>query len=160
MAETRWLDERQAHLWRTWLRVNQELPGLLAELINQQSGLSAADYAVLVPLSESADGRLRARDLGREILWDRSRLSHQVTRMEKRGLVAREDCAQDARGAMVRITPQGRTAIKGAAPGHAEATQRYFFDLLSNREIDVLTKVFERVLANLDHDDNVSSKRS
>jgi DNA-binding MarR family transcriptional regulator len=157
MAETRWLDERQAHLWRTWLRVNQELPSTLAELINQQSGLSAADYAVLVPLSESADGRLRARDLGREILWDRSRLSHQVTRMEKRGLVVREDCEEDARGAIVRITPRGRTAIEDAAPGHAEATQRYFFDLLSDRELDVLTRVFERVLANLDREDDRDS---
>jgi DNA-binding MarR family transcriptional regulator len=109
---------------------------------------------VLVPLSESADGRLRARDLGREILWDRSRLSHQVTRMEKRGLVVREDCEEDAPGAMVRITPRGRTAIEGAAPGHAEATHRYFFDLVSDRELDVLTRVFERVLANLDQEDN------
>lgn len=150
MTETRWLDDRQAHLWRTWLRVNQELPGLLADLINRESGLSAADYAVLVPLSESADGSLRARDLGREIFWDRSRLSHQVTRMEKRGLVAREDCDEDARGAMVRITPRGRSAIEGAAPGHAEATHRYFFDLISDRELEVLTRVFERVLANLD----------
>ena len=154
MAKTRWLDKRQAHLWRTWLRVNQELPGLLAELINQESGLSAAEYAVLVPLSESADGTLRARDLGREIFWDRSRLSHQVTRMEKRGLVAREECEEDARGAMVRITPAGRAAIEGAAPGHAEATQRYFFDLLSDKEIKVLTNVFERVLANLDCEDD------
>ena len=150
MPATRWLDEREAHLWRTWLRVNQELPSLLAELINQESGLSAADYAVLVPLSESPDGRVRSRDLGREILWDRSRLSHHVGRMEKRGLVVREECETDARGAMVRITDAGRTAIEGAAPGHAEATRRYFFDLLSSKEIDVLTAVFDRVLAALD----------
>ena len=153
MAKPRWLDEREAHLWRTWLRVNQELTGLLAELINRESGLSAADYAVLVPLSESPDGMLRSRDLRCEIFWDRSRLSHQIGRMEQRGLVVREECAEDARGAMVRVTDTGRAAIEGAAPGHVKATRRYFFDLLSDNEIDVLTGAFERVLANLDRID-------
>jgi DNA-binding MarR family transcriptional regulator len=150
VAGPRWLDERESHLWRSWLRVNQELPGLLADVLGRESGLSGADYAVLVPLSESADGRMRARDLRREILWDRSRLSHHLGRMEKRGLVVREQCEEDARGAMVRLTDAGRAAIEGAAPGHVEATRRYFFDLLSDDEIAVLTAVFDRVLAGLD----------
>jgi hypothetical protein len=132
MAKTRWLDPREAHLWRTWLRVNQELPGLLAERLNQESGLSAADYAVLVPLSESADGMVRARG-----------------RMQDRGLVVREECASDARGAMIRLTPVGQAAIERAAPGHVAATREFFFDVVSDKEIDVLTKVFERVLDNL-----------
>jgi DNA-binding MarR family transcriptional regulator len=152
MATTRWLDEREAHLWRSWLRLNQELTSVLEGQISRGGGLSGADYAVLVPLSESPDGMLRARDLGREILWDRSRLSHHVRRMERRGLVAREDCAEDARGAMVRMTDAGRAAIEGAAPGHVAATRRYFFDLLSDNEIDLLTAVYDRVLANLDLD--------
>jgi DNA-binding MarR family transcriptional regulator len=150
VAKTRWLDEREAHLWRLWLRLNQELPGRLGELLNQDSGLSSADYAVLVPLSESPDGMVRARDLGREIFWDRSRLSHHVGRMEKRGLVAREECEADARGAMIRLTPAGRAAIGAAAPGHVAATREHFFDLVSDKEIGVLTKVFERVLDHLD----------
>src|SRR4051812_3069300 len=149
MAPTRWLDERQSHLWRSWLRLNQELPGLLAELLNRESGLSVADYAVLVPLSESPDGMLRARELRREILWDRSRLSHHLGRMEKRGLVVREECAEDARGAMVRLTDSGRAAIEAAAPGHVEATREYFFDLLSDHERDVLASVFDRVLEHI-----------
>lgn len=150
MTEQQWLDEREAHLWRTWLRVNQELPSVLEEQIGRDGGLSGADYAVLVPLSESPDGMLRARELGRQILWDRSRLSHHVGRMEKRGLVTREECAEDARGAMVRMTEAGRAAIERAAPGHAAMTRRYFFDLLDGAEIDVLSAVFDRVLANLE----------
>jgi DNA-binding MarR family transcriptional regulator len=151
MAKPRWLDEREARLWRIWLRLNQELPSVLEEQISRDSGLSGADYAVLVPLSESRQGMLRARELRREILWDRSRLSHHVSRMEKRGLVVREECAEDARGAMVRMTDQGRAAIEGAAPGHVAATRRYFFDLLTDEEVDVLTAVYDRVLANLEH---------
>lgn len=123
---------------------------MLEEQISRDSGLSGADYAVLVPLSESPDGMLRARDLGREILWDRSRLSHHVSRMEKRGLVVREECAEDARGAMVRLTDAGRAAIEGAAPGHVAATRCYVFDLLSAEEVAQLSAVFDRILAHLD----------
>jgi DNA-binding MarR family transcriptional regulator len=153
MAEPRWLDEREAHLWRSWLRLNQELSSVLEEQISREGGLSGADYAVLVPLSAAPDGMLRARELGREILWDRSRLSHQLRRMETRGLLVREECAEDARGAVVRMTDTGRAAIRRAAPGHVAATRQNFFDLLSNKELDQLTTLFDRVLANLDRDD-------
>src|SRR6267143_6426116 len=153
MAKPRWLDEREAHLWRSWLRLNQELPSVLEEQISRDGGLSGADYAVLVPLSESPDGMVRARELGREILWDRSRLSHHLRRMEKRGLVVREECAEDARGAMVRMTDAGRAAITRAAPGHVATTRRHFFDHLSDKDVDQLTTVFDRVLANLDSEE-------
>jgi DNA-binding MarR family transcriptional regulator len=73
--------------------------------------------------------------------------------MEKRGLIVREECEEDGRGAVVCLTDAGRAAIEGAAPGHADATRRYFFDLLSDDEIAVLTTVFDRVVANLDTDD-------
>jgi len=75
-------------------------------------------------------------DLGTELGWDRSRLSHQLVRMENRGMVVREDCAEDARGLMVRITRDGRRGIEAAAPAHAEAVQRHFFDHLSRAEIE------------------------
>jgi DNA-binding MarR family transcriptional regulator len=149
MAKPRWLTKRQAHAWRAYLKLNQELYRRLADELERDGGLSAADYTVLVPLSETPGGTLRARDLCTEIGWDRSRLSHHVSRMETRGLVAREDCADDARGSMVRLTPVGRAAIEAAAPGHAEATRRYFFDLLSTEELDTLSTVFDRLLANL-----------
>jgi DNA-binding MarR family transcriptional regulator len=158
MAKPRWLNEREAHLWRSWLRLNQELPSVLEQQISREGGLSGADYAVLVPLSEAADGMLRARELGREILWDRSRLSHHLRRMEKRGLVVREECAEDARGAMVRMTDTGRAAIERAAPGHVAGTRRYFFDLLSEREVELLTKMFDRVLANLEREADVDRR--
>jgi DNA-binding MarR family transcriptional regulator len=154
MAQTRWLDDREAHLWRSWLQANRELVDVLAGQLDRDSGLSAADYAVLVELSESPEGMLRARELRRAILWDRSRLAHHVGRMEKRGLVVREECRDDARGSMIRLTPAGRAAIEKAAPGHVAATRRYFVDLLSDEEIAVLTSVCDRILAKLsDHDE-------
>lgn len=152
MAKPRWLDERQQHLWQGYLHLNQDLYALLEQELVRQSGLSGADYKVLHPLSEAPGGLLRARDLGSEIGWDRSRLSHHLSRMEKRGLVTREECAEDARGLMVRVTKAGRRAIEAAAPAHVAAVQRYFFDQLSKDEVETLAAVFDRVLDNLKRD--------
>jgi DNA-binding MarR family transcriptional regulator len=149
MAKPRWLDERQQHVWQGYLHVNQDLFAVLEQQLARDSGLSGADYRVLHPLSVAPGGLLRARDLGSEIGWDRSRLSHHLSRMEKRGLVIREECAEDARGLMVRLTKAGRRAIEEAAPAHAEAVRRYFFDQLSKDEIDTMAAAFDRVLDNL-----------
>src|SRR5207237_831082 len=86
MAKPRWLDERQQRVWQGYLHLNQDLIAVLEQQLARESGLSGADYRVLHPLSEAPGGLLRARDLGSEIGWDRSRLSHQLSRMEKRGL--------------------------------------------------------------------------
>ena len=149
MAKPRWLDDRQQRVWQGYLHLNQDLIAVLEQQLTRESGLSGADYRVLVPLSEAPGGLLRARDLGAEIGWDRSRLSHHVSRMEHRGLVTREECAEDARGLMVRLTKAGRRAIEDAAPGHVEAVRRYFFNQLSNDEIDTIGAAFERMLENL-----------
>ena len=151
VAEPRWLDKRQAAAWQAYIHMNQYLYTALEDQLTRDAGLSGADYKVLVPLSETPGGVLRARELCTEIGWDRSRLSHQVSRMEKRGLVAREECLEDGRGLMVRLTDAGRASIEGAAPDHAAATRRYFFDLLSTDELETLAVVFDRLLDNLTH---------
>ncbi|MDX3850752.1 MarR family winged helix-turn-helix transcriptional regulator [Streptomyces sp. AK02-01A] len=156
MTEPRWLDETEARVWRAHLRVQRELMGTLSRLLAHDSGLSGAEYEVLVPLSEAPDGLLRARDLSEEVDWERSRLSHQISRMEKRGLVAREECPDDARGAMVRLTEAGRAAVEGAAPGHVEAVRRYFFDALSRDDVDVLDALLGKLLAGLPNARSIS----
>jgi DNA-binding MarR family transcriptional regulator len=149
VAHPRWLDDRQQQVWQAYLHMNQDLYAMLEDQLMRDAGLSGADYKVLHPLSEAPDGVLRARELGTEIGWDRSRLSHHVSRMEKRGLIVREECSEDARGLMVRLTDSGRKAIAEAAPAHAESVRRYVFDLLSDKELATLRAVFDRVLANL-----------
>ncbi|TML14349.1 MAG: MarR family transcriptional regulator [Actinobacteria bacterium] len=149
MAKPRWLDERQQHVWQAYLHLNQHLYAVLEQELVRDSGLSGPDYKVLHPLSQAPGGLLRARELCTEIGWDRSRLSHHVSRMEKRGLVTREECAEDGRGLMVRLTGAGRKAIEAAAPNHVENVQRYFFDLLSKEELETLACVFDCVLENV-----------
>ncbi|MGW2447885.1 MarR family winged helix-turn-helix transcriptional regulator [Streptomyces sp. NPDC001675] len=150
MTEPPWLNPQEADVWAKYRRLRRELHRAQERQLLRDSGLSAADYALLAPLSESADGVLRARDLGAEVDWERSRLSHQISRMEKRGLVTREVCAEDARGSMVRLTPKGRKAIEEAAPRHAETVRRLFFDPFTAQEVRVFGEFLDRVLAKVD----------
>jgi DNA-binding MarR family transcriptional regulator len=150
MAHERWLNENQQRLWRLYVDVQHHLERVLHRELLADSGLSSAEFAVLVPLSETLAEKLRARDLCRELGWDRTRLSHLVTRMQQRGLVRRSACAGDARGSMVELTDEGRRAITDAAPAHTEAVRRYLIDLLDDDEIATMTDIFQRVLEGLD----------
>ncbi|MET9271183.1 MarR family winged helix-turn-helix transcriptional regulator [Kribbella sp. NPDC003557] len=149
MVEPRWLGEQEAALWQAYRATHRELMRALEARMITNSGLSGADYALLHPLSEAEGGVLRTRDLGRSVGWERSRLSHQVSRMEKRGLVCREECTSDARGSMVRLTPLGRTAIDSAAPDHVAAVRTYFFDHLTTEEQTQLAALLDRVAAGI-----------
>ena len=137
-------------IWKAYRDLYRQLSDALQAQLARDSGLSAPEYAVLVELSYEPEAVMRARDLCAALSWDRSRLSHLVGRMEKRRLVTREECAEDARGSMIRLTKAGRAAVDDAAPEHSDAIRRYFFDQLSGAELDTLHTVFERLLANLD----------
>ena len=149
MASPPPLDERQRLLWKAYRDLYQELSTVLEDQLLRDAGLSGSEYAVLVELSHSPDGVLRARELGSELGWDRSRLSHLVGRMEKRRLVAREECEEDARGSMVRLTDAGRATVDGVAPEHSEAIRRNFFNALSNDELETFVTVVDRLRDNL-----------
>jgi DNA-binding MarR family transcriptional regulator len=153
VAKPKWLDDRQQHLWQSYLHANQHLYAFLEQEL-ARDGLSGPDFKVLHPVIAAPDGVLRARELGAEIGWDRGRLSHHLARMERRGLIIREECAEDGRGLMVRVTDAGRIAMKAAAPAHVENTRRYFFDLLSDDEVETLTAVFDRMLERLPRDNS------
>ncbi len=132
-------------MWRAFVGMRRALD-LAVERQLAEAGLSTADYELLVPLSEAPGLVLRVRDLGRTVAWDRSRLAHQLRRMEQRGLVSRFDCPTDARGTMVRLTDKGREVIRSAAPGHVETVRRHFVDLLTSEEIDAIRRLSERVI--------------
>ena len=144
-----WLSADAQYLWRQWLRLNAELPGVLHRELQADAGLSLSDFEVLVTLTDTAEGRVRVTDLARALSWERSRVSHHVTRMERRGLVERSECRDDGRGAWVVLTEQGRSAIERAAPGHAATVRRLIFDGLTPEELTIMTGVIDRVLTRL-----------
>jgi DNA-binding MarR family transcriptional regulator len=93
---------------------------------------------------------VRVSDLATQMLWERSRLSHHVTRMERRGMVERAECVEDGRGAFVAITPAGRAAIEQAAPGHVRTVRRLVFDALTAEELRTLSTLVDKMLVRLD----------
>lgn len=149
MGQDVWLSERQQQVWRSWLDVGVRLPAAMQADMQRDAGLSLSEVGVLVWLSESPEARLRIADLAQGLRWERSRLSHQVTRMERRGLVRREQCPQDRRGAFVSLAAPGREALDRAAPGHARTVRSAVFDHLTDEELQTLGSVLDAILSRL-----------
>ena len=145
MPAPRWLKAEELAAWRGFLQSYAQVTAFLGRELARDSGLSMQDYAVLVELSESEGGSLRAFELGRRLVWEKSRLSHHVARMQERGLVQRVRCPSDQRGSFVAITEAGRRAIEAAAPRHAEAVREYFVEVLTPQELRTLRKVAEKI---------------
>ncbi|MFC0006778.1 MarR family winged helix-turn-helix transcriptional regulator [Micromonospora siamensis] len=152
MTDTRWLDEDEQRAWRAYLRMQAQLTARLGRQLQADAGLSLADYEVLVQLTDAADGRLRPFELQRCLQWEQSRLSHHLARMQRRGLVERQECAQDARGAFVAVTEAGRAAIEAAAPGHVATVRRLFLDHLDRDQLRALEQLADRVTAGVEAD--------
>ena len=129
---TRWLTDDEQCAWRTHLDVSRLLTHQLEKDL-QPFGLTNNDYEILVNLSESADRRMRMSDLAAATLQSKSRLSHQITRMENAGLVRRENCESDRRGLYAVLTDQGTETMQKVAPHHVASVRKHFIDLLEPR---------------------------
>lgn len=149
MAEQLWLTEREQRAWRGFLRMHAEVSSALQRELQRDTGLSYPDYEVLVYLSEAPGGQMRPFQLGDALQWEKSRLSHQLRRMQDRGLVTREDCESDRRGAVVTITGAGWAAIRAAAPQHVRQVRRAFLAALTPGQLDALTEIADAVLGRL-----------
>ncbi|GAA3158657.1 MarR family transcriptional regulator [Planomonospora alba] len=149
MPDPRWLDEREFRAWLGYRRMRLLLDAQIARDLQSDSGLSEADYDVLSALSSRESRRWRLQELADRMLWSKSRLSRHVSRMEERGLVAKEECADDGRGAVIALTDGGMNAIVEAAPGHVESVRSHLIDLLTEEQIEVLGDIAETVLAHL-----------
>ena len=149
MTDVPWLDDRQQHLWRSWLQVNVRLMAALHRQMQADAGLSLPDFEVLVLLTDDPQGRIRVSDLARALQWERSRLSHHLTRMEKRGLVERAECPEDGRGALVLLSPSGREAIEQAAPAHVRTVRSLFVDRLDDADVADLGRIVGKLLTGL-----------
>ena len=149
---TRWLDDHEQQVWRSFLTATSRLEGHLSRRMQSDGDISMADFGVLVQLSEAPEGRLRAFELGRALQWEKSRLSHHLTRMERRGLVRREDCGTDRRGAFVVLTSAGHAAVEAAAPAHVETVRAAVFDRLTPEQVQQLGEVCDVLLGGLEPD--------
>jgi DNA-binding MarR family transcriptional regulator len=148
-TEPDWLDPREDRAWRAFMHARHQLNASLNQHLLRDSGLSEADYEILAVLSEHPTGQMPAQELGALVQWEKSRLSHQIRRMQQRGLVAREPNPADRRSAIIRLLPAGRRAIEDAAPQHVRNVRRHFIDLFTPAELDTFAALNERVLRHL-----------
>lgn len=146
---TDWLDADQQAAWRAWISASNTLNHQLSADLQHQHGITLADYEILVQLSEHPDRQMRMSELAEATLASRSRLTHQVDRLVKRGLVERKECELDRRGFFAVLTDSGWDAIVAAAPDHVTSVRRYLVDLLSPEEFAALGAACQRIADNL-----------
>ncbi|TVS21236.1 MarR family transcriptional regulator [Corynebacterium sanguinis] len=147
MAEQpRWLNDGEQELWRLMLAASRKVDRVIDETLQAGSNLSSSEFAVLVSLSEAEGKELRLSDLCAVLDWDRSRTSHQVTRMQRRGLITKCKSPGDARGVLVKLTDDGLTRVTHAAPDHVESVRRIIFDHLEPEDIAALRRFFGGIM--------------
>ncbi len=137
-------------MWRAYRDLKRRVDAAVNEDLLADSGLSEPDYDVLSNLSEAQDTQLRVTDLGERLRWSKSRTSHHLSRMHKRGLIEKRTDSDDGRVTLARLTSDGLRTIQDAAPLHVRSVRRHFLDLLTEEDHANLTTLANRV--RLSHD--------
>jgi DNA-binding MarR family transcriptional regulator len=153
MPEVPTLTPEEWEVWRSFRTMRRQLDLALEHELQRDAHVSGPDYEILITLFESPERQLRAREISARLGWEKSRLSHQVTRMVARGLVERSECDADARGTWIGLTTKGRLATLGAVRAHAQTIRRLFFDVLTEAELEALGTASSRVLEVIDPPD-------
>jgi DNA-binding MarR family transcriptional regulator len=149
---TRWLDADEQRAWRAYMYSWMLLEDRLDRELTREAGISHAYYEILVQLSETEGRALRMSELAERCLSSRSRLSHAVSRLEERGWVRRQVCAEDGRGQLAVLTDEGFAALAAAAPIHVESVRAHLFDQLSPAQVAAMRDIGETVLRHLTDD--------
>ncbi|MEU7841480.1 MarR family transcriptional regulator [Micromonospora sp. NPDC049114] len=125
----------ELRIWRDFVETTERLTSRVGSRLQVDTSLSSGDYAVLLALTEAPDERMRSSALAAHIGWERSRLSHHLGRMERRGLIRREEYATVPRGAQVILTPAGAEAFQRATFGHLRTIRELFVDALTPEQL-------------------------
>jgi DNA-binding MarR family transcriptional regulator len=160
LVARRRLTARELAIWRALVDTTGELRRILGAELLRDTNLSPADYQVLLALSEARGRRLRSSELAAAIDWERSRLSHHLGRMERRGLIRRDDCATDSRGAEVSLTSDGAVMFRGATAPHARAIKKHFADALTPGQFEALADVLQALQDHLHPERTHGEERS
>jgi DNA-binding MarR family transcriptional regulator len=150
MSKTIEFTDDESAVWREFIWMRRRLDLALERQLQRDSDISGADYEILASLFGTPEHRLRVRELGDRLGWEKSRVSHQLTRMEKRSLVQRLECATDARGTWVVITVDGKRTILSAMRQHRAAIRKVFLDVLEPHEQASLLAISGRILSAID----------
>jgi len=145
-----WLDDDQQQAWRHVVGLLMMLPAAIDSDLQRNAGLSLYEYLVLANLSEAPDGMLQMSDLAHRANSSLSRLSHLISRLEKRGWVSKRPCENDRRASRVVLTAAGKKKIRAAAPGHAQLVQELVVQPLSPAQLKQLGEAAAAVVQAID----------
>ena len=149
MTDVRWLSNDEQQSWRAYLSSGLLLGERLNRELQEAHGLTMADYEILVRLSEAEDRRLRMTELAQVTLSSKSRLSHQITRMENAGLVRRQECERDRRGYFAVLTDEGWDRLVAAAPTHVQGVRTHLMDQMSAAQFHQIGQACAQVTEHL-----------
>ena len=133
------LTPQELRVWHAFMLMHEDVLGRVGRDIAKATGLSGPEFGVLSRLSGPGKGAMQQQALARLMGWDKSRLSHQLTRMQERGLVERQ--RTDGKTVMVVLTQPGREKLDVARPVHAESVRRNLLSRLSQEQIDTMVRV-------------------
>ncbi|KOG30825.1 MarR family winged helix-turn-helix transcriptional regulator [Streptomyces resistomycificus] len=150
---TRWLTPKEQRAWRAYIAATQLLEDAIDRQLQQEAGMPHLYYSILANLSEAPEHRLRMTDLAEKVKITRSRLTYAVTRLEKDGLLRREDCRWDKRGSVAALTDEGMTVLEHTAPGHVETVRAALFDRLTDEQVGQLEEICAGIAQGLQGDD-------
>ena len=145
-TDARRLDERELRAWRGMLRAHAALTKALDADLESAHALPLSSYEVLLYLNDAEGKRLRMRDLAASVILSRSGLTRLADRLEREGLIRRESCPSDARGAYAVLTPAGAEMLAVARTTHLAGVRSLFLQHFSEDELDVLGDAWDRVV--------------
>jgi DNA-binding MarR family transcriptional regulator len=140
------LDTRELRAWRGLLRAHAALTKALDNQLEAGHGLPLMSYEVLMQLADADDHRMRMRDLASSVILSRSGLTRLVDRLEADGLLRRESCSDDARGAYAVLTDSGHEKLRAARATHLAGVRSMFLAHFDDEELDSLGDAWERVV--------------
>lgn len=147
MSEASVISDDHWAAWNSFSTLRRTLDRALESRLQSEAGISAPDFEVLTTLRSAPSSLLRSRDLAAVMGWEKSRLAHQLRRMEARGLIERRECESDHRGTWVGLTDEGLAAITAALPDREAALRSIFFDVLDDDEKQALHTATVKMLA-------------
>ena len=158
MDDVRWLTDDEIDTWLKFRAVVELYPGLLDAQLRRDAQLTHMEYQVLAMLSEVPDRTLRMTALAARTNGSLTRMSHVVTRLEQRGIVARSACPEDGRATNVTLTDAGHDALVAAAPGHVTQVRESFLDALSPAQLGQLDAICDAILDRIDPEGKMTTR--
>ncbi|MXM68454.1 MarR family transcriptional regulator [Streptomyces sp. HUCO-GS316] len=149
---TRWLTPKEQRAWRAYVAATHLLEDAIDRQLQQDAGMPHLYYSILANLSEAPEHRLRMTDLAEKTKITRSRLTYAVTRLEKDGLIRRENCRWDKRGSIAALTGEGMAVLERTAPGHVETVRTFLFDQLTDEQVEQLEEICTGIARALEGD--------